>query len=149
MLKFGRLCLHGRTMPILFFFSARCGSAGSPTKRNAMEPKRRRKMKLPFGTSTTLSDQETQGAGKILILCPADRNPSKKNQIVQIVHSVRFVAICLISREAHFLISFGASTPLSNRSTQPPINCRNVARRVSTISELNIMPIKKEVLPPP
>ncbi|MBE6322514.1 MAG: hypothetical protein E7073_05805 [Bacteroidales bacterium] len=33
------------------FFSARCGSAGSPTKRNAMEPKRRRKIKLPFGTS--------------------------------------------------------------------------------------------------
>ena len=48
-----------------------------------------------------------------------------------------------------FLISFGASTPLSNRSTQPPINCRNVARRVSTPPELNIKPIKKEVLPPP
>gem|GEM_PF-1401034 len=48
-----------------------------------------------------------------------------------------------------FLISFGASAPLSNRSTQPPINCRNVARRVPTISELNIMPINKEVLPPP
>ena len=31
-----------------------------------------------------------------------------------------------------FLISFGASVPLSNRSAQPPINCRNVARRVST-----------------
>ncbi len=29
-----------------------------------------------------------------------------------------------------FLISFGASALLSNRSTQPPINCRNVARRV-------------------
>ena len=70
-------------LAVFAFFSARCGSAGSPTKRNAMEPKRRRKIKLPFGTSATLSDQEAQGAGKILILCPADRNPSKKNQIVQ------------------------------------------------------------------
>ena len=45
---------------------------------------------------------------------------------------------CLISRylsdfsRSDFLISFGASAPLSNRSTQPPINRRNVARRVST-----------------
>ena len=38
-----------------------------------------------------------------------------------------------------FLISFGASAPLSNRSTQPPINRRNVARCVSTPPELNIM----------
>ena len=47
-----------------------------------------------------------------------------------------------------FLISFGASAPLSNRSTQPPINCRNVARRVST-HQIEYHAIKKEVLPPP
>ena len=69
---------------------------------------------------------------EILIRCPADRNPSKTESN----HSNRmFCLICCYLPDfsrSDFLISFGASAPLSNRSTQPPINRRNVARHVST-----------------
>ena len=69
---------------------------------------------------------------KILIRCPADRNPSKTESN----HSNRmFCLICCYLPDfsrSDFLISFGASAPLSNRSTQPPINRRNVACLVST-----------------
>ena len=69
---------------------------------------------------------------KILILCPADRNPSKTESNRS---NRMFCLICCYLPDfsrSDFLISFGASAPLSNRSTQPPINRRNVACLVST-----------------
>ncbi|MBP5742958.1 MAG: hypothetical protein J6W49_05935, partial [Paludibacteraceae bacterium] len=61
-----------------------------PAERNAMEPKRRRKMKLPFGTSTTLSDQEAQGAEMVLCFVETVRAPSNSqliNKISQTEHA--------------------------------------------------------------
>ena len=72
-----KLPFGGAQGAVFDFFSAHCGSAGSPTKRNAMEPKWKRKSWMPhFGyRSMTGMKKESRSA----------RNPTnwhKSNRIV-------------------------------------------------------------------
>ena len=85
---------------------------------------------------------------KILIRCPADRNPSKTESN----HSNRmFCLICCYLPDfsrSDFLISFGASARSATEVHNHPLIIETWRAAFPHI-KLNIMPIKKEVSPPP
>ena len=96
-------------------------------------PGRPANVKIRLAVFAWANDYSPLQCRKILIRCPADRNPSKTESNRSTNRT--FCLICCYLPDfsrSDFLISFGASAPLSNRSTQPPINHRNVVRCVPT-----------------